>query len=134
MCIHIFLLNSHLRWSSLLYDFSYCMWSDSFRLWHSSIFSCCLKKKKKKKVSVKRPTQTGSICASSPAPGLSESQGRPTVLMFQHHLLLTGHCFPKRYYCFRLSLKGDVTFMVTSETPGHSALRSCVYDFTFCRG
>ena len=130
MGIHIFLLNSHLRWSSVLYDFSNCM-SDSFGLWHCSIFSCCLKKKK---VSVKRPMQTGSICASSPAPGLSESQGQPTLPMFQHHLLLMGHCFPKCYYCFRLSLKGDFTFMVTSETPGCSALRSSVYNFTFCGG
>lgn len=47
MCIHIFLLNSHLRWSSVLYDFSYCTRSDSFGLWHCSIFSCCLKKEKK---------------------------------------------------------------------------------------
>lgn len=132
-CVHIFLLNLCLRWSSVLYDSSYCMWSDSFGLWHCSLFSCCLKKKK---ASMKRPMQTGSICASSPAPGLSESQGRPTLPMFQHHLLLMGHCFPKHYYCFRLSLKGDVRLTVTSEEPGRSALRSGVYNFTttFCRG
>lgn len=88
----------------------------------------------KKKKSVKRPVQTGSICASSPAPGLSGSQGRQTLPMFQHHLLLTGHCFPRRFYCFRLSLKGDVTFTVTSQMLGCSALRSGVYSFTFCRG
>lgn len=46
MCIHIFLLNSHLRWSSVLCDFSYCMQSGSFGLWHCSIFSCCLKWKR----------------------------------------------------------------------------------------
>jgi len=89
--------------------------------------------KKKKKVSVKRPMWTGSICASSPAPGLPESQGQPTLRMFQHHLLLTGHCFPKRYYCFRLSLEGDVTFAVTSEMPGRFALRSGVYNYVLRR-
>lgn len=133
MCIHIFLLNSLLRWSSVLYDFSYCMRSDSFGLWHCSIFSCCLKKGKKR---VWR-----GLCRLAPSalphrlPGCREvKDGQRSLPVFQHHSLLTGHCFPKRYYCFRLSLKGDVTFTVTSATPGRSALRSGVYNFTFSGG
>lgn len=126
-----FELTSKVISSALWFFLLYMEWL----IWTLALFNIFLLfGKKKKKVSVKRPMQTGSICTSSPAPGLSESQGRPTFPMFQHHLLLTDHCFPKHYYCFRLSLKGDVTYIVTSEMTALSALRSSVYNFTFCRG
>lgn len=125
-----FELTSKVVSSALWFFLLYMEWL----IWTLALFNIFLLFEKKKKSECEEAYADClhlHFLTGSRAVGKSRTANAP---LFQHHLLLTGHCFPKHYYCFRLSLKGDVTFIVTSEMTALSALRSGVYSFTFCRG